>query len=252
MGNKPGPRKKPGERYPSGDLKPAVAPALFGRARDLGDPQLSSELARLCVNRELTETQAEAGFLIADICRCSDSEESAKECTDAASAATRGDPHATQKDRKAIDALLSEYPPKVREAVIELCVFNRAVDWKLRPEIRKVLDDVALLRSDALRQQAVSQSKSGRRTGARRTPPLDHTRSSRRLRAASNQTPEGTELRPDFDPDVEAFKKVIAVLRPDLDADGWARLIDEFVALRDREEFRQEKQCNDSVGRQQR
>ena len=177
---------------------------------------------------------------------------SAKECTDAASAATRGDPHATQKDRKAIDALLSEYPPKVREAVIELCVFNRAVDWKLRPEIRKVLDDVALLWSNAPRQQAVSQSMSARRSGARRTPPLDHARSSRRLRAASNQTPEGTELRPDFDPDVEAFKKVIAVLRPELDADGIARVIDEFIALRDREEFRQRKQCNDSVGRQQR
>jgi hypothetical protein len=161
---------------------------------------------------------ADAGFLIADVFRCSDSEDSAKECADTDSAATRGDPHATQKDRKALDALLSEYPPKVSEAVIELCVFNRAVDW-----------------------QAVSQSMSGRRTGARRTPPLDHARSSRRLRAASNQTPEGTELRPDFDPDVEALKKVIGVLRPDLDADGLARLVDEFVALRDREHFRQEK-----------
>ena len=184
---------------------------------------------------------ADAGFLIADVFRCSDSEDSAKECADTDSAATRGDPHATQKDRKALDALLSEYPPKVSEAVIELCVFNRAVDWQIRPEIRKMLDDVALLRSDALRQQAVSQSMSGRRTGARRTPPLDHARSSRRLRAASNQTPEGSELRPDFDPAVEALKKVIGVLRPDLDADGLARLVDEFVALRDREHFRQEK-----------
>jgi hypothetical protein len=66
MRNKPGPRKKPGERYPSGDLKPVVAPALWGRARDRVDPQLSSELARLCFNRELTETQAAAGFRIAD------------------------------------------------------------------------------------------------------------------------------------------------------------------------------------------
>jgi hypothetical protein len=82
---------------------------------------------------------------------------------------------------------------------------------------------------------------SGRRTGARRTPPLDDARSNRRLGAASNQTPEGTQLRPDFDPEVEAFKKLIAVLLPDLDADGSARVIDEFVALRDREEYRQEK-----------
>ena len=76
MQNKPGPRKKPGERYPSGDLKPAVAPALWGRARRGGDPQLSSELARLCFNRELTETQAAAGFRIADIYRNGNSADS--------------------------------------------------------------------------------------------------------------------------------------------------------------------------------
>jgi hypothetical protein len=58
MGQRPGPRKKPGERYPSGDLKPNIPPALWGRARDAGDPQLSSELARLCFHRELTESQA--------------------------------------------------------------------------------------------------------------------------------------------------------------------------------------------------
>jgi hypothetical protein len=76
MQNKPGPRKKPGERYPSGDLKRAVAPALWGRTRRGGDPQLSSELARLCFNRELTETQAAAGFRIADIYRNGNSADS--------------------------------------------------------------------------------------------------------------------------------------------------------------------------------
>jgi FixJ family two-component response regulator len=38
---------------------------------------------------------------------------------------------------------LSEYPLKMREAVIELCVFNRTVDWRLRSEIRHLLDHVA-------------------------------------------------------------------------------------------------------------
>jgi hypothetical protein len=242
MRRKPGPRKKLGERYPSGDLKPAIAPALWGRARDLGGPQLSSELARLCFHRELTETQAEAGFLIADIYRHGDSAESTKERGDATAAAKRGDSRAA-RDRKELDALLSEYPPKVSEAVIELCVSDRAVDWKLRPEIRHVLDHVALLWRDALRRQADGPSKLGRRSGGRL---------GRRPRAASNQTTEGTEVRFDFDPEVEAFKKVIAVLRPDLDAGGIAHLVDEFIALRDREEFRQEKTMQHGAKRQPR
>lgn len=133
MRNKPGPRKKPGERYLSGDLKPAIAPALWGRARDLGGAQLKAELGRLCFHRELTETQASAGFLIADIYRHSVSAESAMERGDATAAAKRG----------ALDALLSEYPAKVSQAVIELCVSNLAVDWKLRPQIRQLLDHVA-------------------------------------------------------------------------------------------------------------
>jgi hypothetical protein len=147
------------------------------------------------------------------------------------------------RDRKELDALLSEYPPKVSEAVIELCVSDRAVDWKLRPEIRHVLDHVALLWRDALRRQADGPSKLGRRSGGRL---------GRRPRAASNQTAAGTEVRFDFDPEVEAFKKVIAVLRPDLDAGGIAHLVDEFIALRDREEFRQEKTMQHGAKRQPR
>jgi hypothetical protein len=201
---------------------------------------LGSELGRLWQHREFTDTQAGAGFLIADIYRLSDSAESAKKRGDATAAAKRGGPNAAERDRKALDALLSEYPPKVSEAVIELCVFNRAVDWKLRPEIRQVLDDVVLLFSDALRQLPINELKSVQRSGSSPAP-----------RAVTNRTAEGTEVRPDFDPEVEAFKKVIAALRPDLDADGRARVIDEFVALRDREEFRQEK-MQDNVGRRQR
>jgi hypothetical protein len=54
---KPGPRKKLGERYPSGDLKPVIAPAFWERIRRSGDKQASSELVRLFFSRELTETQ---------------------------------------------------------------------------------------------------------------------------------------------------------------------------------------------------
>jgi hypothetical protein len=249
MGKKPGPRKKPGERYPSGDLKPIIAPALWGRARDHGGPQLSSELTRLRLHRELTEAQAAAGFVIADIYNRSDSAEAAKEGGDAPAVDIAGNPHPAQTDRKALDALLLEYPPKVRKAVIELCVFNRAVDWKLRPEIRQVLGDVALLWKDALRRQAASQSKLARGSGAPWT--SDRTRASRRIRPGSSQISDAVELGPDFDPNVEAFRKMIAVLQPALDAAGRDRVVNNFVALRDREEFRQEKAMQDTEGRRQ-
>jgi hypothetical protein len=142
MRNKSGPRKKPGERYPSGDLKPLIAPALWGRARRGGDPQLSSELGRLCFHRELTETQAAAGFCIADIYRSGDSADSVDDRRGVTAASEPINPRAVP-DRIALDRLLSEYPPKVREGVIELCVFNRTVDWRLRSEIRQLLDHVA-------------------------------------------------------------------------------------------------------------
>ncbi len=229
MRRKPGPRKKPGERYPSGDLKPVIAPALWGRIRDLSrDKKPCSEVGRLCFHRELTDTQAAAAFVIADIYRSGDSEDSAKERRDGTTAATEGDPHGSQRDRKALDDLLSEYPPKLREAVIELCVLNRNVDWKLRPQIRQLLDHVALWRWPGTRRR---QADGGSKLARRSIP--------RRRRAASIQAPEGTEPRPDLD--VEAVDKLIAALRPDLDADGKACLIDHFVALRDREKFRQEK-----------
>jgi hypothetical protein len=97
------------------------------------------------VHGELTEAQASTGFLVANIYRHGDSAESAKERGDATAAAKPTGRKSLQKKRKALDALLSEYPPKISEAVVELCVFNRVVDWKLRREIRQVLDRVALL-----------------------------------------------------------------------------------------------------------
>ena len=128
MRNKPGPRKKPGERYPSGDLKPVIAPGFWGRARDGADPQLSSELARLCFNRELTETQAAAGFRIADIFRSGDSAGNSPDDRRDITAASEPLNLRAAPARIALDRLLSEYPPKVREAVIGLCVFNRTVE----------------------------------------------------------------------------------------------------------------------------
>jgi hypothetical protein len=224
---KPGPRKKPGERYPSGDLKPIIAPALWGRIRNFTrDRRLSSEVGRLWLHRELTDTQAAAGFLVADIYRHSDSSECAKERTAAATSAAGGEPLGAKGAKKALDDLLLEYPPKLREAVMDLCVLDRTLDWRFRDDIREVLDDIALLQlwSDPARPQdnGISKLVRGKPPGRRHQHKDD-------------------EPRPDIDPDVEAIKKVFAVFEPDMDASTKARLIDDFLALRDREEFRQEK-----------
>ena len=72
--------------------------------------------------RELTETQAAAGFCIADIYRSGDSEDSLDDRRGVAAASEPINPR-TAPDRIVLDRLLSEYPPKVREAAIELCVF---------------------------------------------------------------------------------------------------------------------------------
>lgn len=86
------------------------------------------------------------------------------------------------------------------------------------------------------------------KSARRSIPPLDRAHTRRRRGEAGIQASEGTEPRPDCDPDVEAVNKLIAVLWPDLDAVGKASLIDHFVALRDREKFRQEKALTDRSG----
>jgi hypothetical protein len=128
----------------------------------------------------------------------------------------------------------------LRQAVIELCVFDQAVDRTLYPEIGRLLARVSALWPEE--RQAADGSKLPRRSILGEAL---HRLLARRRRAANIQTPESTGPRSDFDTDaadIEAVKKVIAELRPDLDADATARLIDEWVTLRDREVFRQEKE----------
>ena len=251
---KRGPRKKPGERYPSGDLKPAITPAAWGRIqqspRAFG-PLLASELGRKCLHRELTKDEAEAGFYIGCIYRLSHpsaleemhevhlewlaeiQEFQAKLLVSADEA---------QAQWRAIggpDGLLSEFPRDVGKAVIELCAFNRVVNSMLYRDIRRVLDRGRLLLRDAPRRQGDDGPKLAQHSKPPRAPVLDRARMGRRRGETSVQV--DAEQRPDLDADVEATKKVIAKLSPDLDADGVARLIDIYVAFRNREEFRQEK-----------
>ncbi len=234
MRRKPGPRRKTGERYPSGDLKPVIAPALWGRIRDyIRDPWGSSELGRLCLHGELTYTQAAAGWLIAETYRSGDSENGGKERMDATIAAVGGDPHVFQGDRKALDGLLSEYPAKLREAVIELCVLDRTVDWALRPQIRQLLDDVAMWRWGDTQCRQVDGGRKRARRSIRPRMPLSDRAHARGRQAARIQAPDDAEPRPDCDLSVAALLEILAELQPDLDADGKAQIIDLFVALRE-------------------
>jgi hypothetical protein len=138
---------------------------------------------------------------------------------------------------------LSEFPSDVRKAVIELCAFNRVVNSALYGDVRQVLNRGLLLLHDAQRRQGEDGPMLAHHSKPPRAAVLDRARMSRRRRGTSVQAPKqaDAELRSDLHADVEAIKKLIATLSPDLDADGVARLIDIYVPFRDREEFRQEK-----------
>lgn len=63
---------KAGERYPGGQLKPEIAPALLVRIRTAvergyADPRLGSQVGRLLFHRELSPIEATAAFRIGEI-----------------------------------------------------------------------------------------------------------------------------------------------------------------------------------------
>src|SRR5215831_16860030 len=75
MRNRPGPKKKAGERYPSGGLKPVLPPAVWGRILNHGGPAFgrlwntNAQLIRLSLHGELSDAQTEAGMGIAQVYR---------------------------------------------------------------------------------------------------------------------------------------------------------------------------------------
>lgn len=70
-----GRKRKPGARYPNGDLKPQgepIVPAVWGRmrseaAKTFDNPRLVSEVGRLSFHREITDQQAATAFRISEI-----------------------------------------------------------------------------------------------------------------------------------------------------------------------------------------
>ena len=251
MGKGGRPRKN-GERYPSGKLKQVegMAPALWGRikanaAKFFGDPRFGSELGCLSASGELTNAQVATGYRIGDIYRrwhrlkrlrdnpkspsyeqgfggSSDlaEERMSAEQLEAFEASIR----AAETAWRSVDAELSQLPRNIRQAILDLCVYETAVNSMLLRDIGRALDHVALRWGPDWGRQG----KGGPRP-------------SLAVVAAKSELPRIAPRRPRVDHSLAALQALAHTLRPDLDGAGLAKVSEVFIALRDREQFRQTK-----------
>jgi len=238
MANKRGRKRKPGERYPSGDLKPATAPALWARIRGvLGefDPIARTELTRLSFADVLSAAQTQAGFYIGDIYRQYFSQKD-----------RQSTPHRRKCFQKIESRLYSRQPllfiakdfrveewrnienevealpQTLRGAVLDLCLFNEPINPVIYRELRVFLDRIArICGKDWARYQPRE---------LRFPKPVRSTK----VTIKSN----------DEDVDVTVFEKILLRLRPDLNAKEVSDVRDMLLAIRDREDFRQAKLAN--------
>jgi hypothetical protein len=247
--------RKPGERYPSGDLKPkgeAIAPAVWARikadaVRITKDERLGTELGRLSFHGELTNAQTAAGFRVAEIYRryhrlkrlrdtaksptfqggSSGSADLAEERMDAEHLEAHEDSiRAAEADWKRLQEELPLYLREIPDALIELCVFDRPLSPVLLPDIRIALDRLATAFGDQWRRQ-------GR--GSKGTRPL--------LRKAATAGPDRSAIfapRGGPDPNVQAVEAIARKLR--LDETGVAAVRETFMALVARARYRRRSQ----------
>jgi hypothetical protein len=234
MGHWPGRKRKVGERYPSGRLKPqtrAIAPALWGRIRDFADdPMVNSELGRLSFSGELTDTQAAAGFELGGLYRChhNQSSQTADHEPNYQDGSSRPGVRIVRKPRNSSDAALKaeetawraiEYELEaasrhLRSAIIDLCVENKAINPILYAEVRRFLDRTT---------QALEQywSCHGKVELTVQMPP-------RRPSAAESTLPKADEFSEETI--FTAFEQTMSQLRPDLNPEAVAKLAAMFLA----------------------
>jgi hypothetical protein len=251
-----------GERKASGDLKKApaepLAPAIMARARAaiakiFGDAQHGSELGRLMFAGELTQTQGSAGFRIGEIYRRyhrhkhlrdapkSPNYESGFGSSDlaeermSAEQLERFEAEVTQATDawKVIDKALAQVPRNVRQAVLDVCVFDTSVNPALYPSLRAVLNDAAR-----------AHGKHGEYA-----PKRHDANSLRRLLTVHSRGPTDgadhmapTEVpRRKIDSATHAFVVVIRKLCPHLDQMGLDQAQEVFTAVRDRTDFERKR-----------
>jgi hypothetical protein len=207
MGNKRGRKRKSGERYPSGDLKPPVPPAAWGRIRDLGNPIFRTELGRLSFHRMLSDVQTHAGFYIGDIYRHFGGQENPRKTPAGRKSSEKIDRRLNSRqpllfsakdmraeDWRTIENEVDALPKTLRTAVLDLCVFDRAINSRIYPELRDFLDRIArICAAHWARYQAPKMTFPKRR---------------RRTEAAAKPSED--------DADGAVVEEILSTLRPDL------------------------------------
>lgn len=260
-----GRNREAGERYPSGDLKRApaepLAPAIMARARAaiakiFGDAQHGSVLGGLVFAGELTSTQGEAGFRIGEIYRRYHRMKHLREApksanweqgfgsSDLAEERMSGEQLAKFEDDvrsateawQTIDEALAVIPRNARQAVIDVCVFDTAVNSAMYPALRAVLNDAAKASGNRGNKKPMKTDANSLRRLL-----VVHSRQAKPTEGAPGAMGPTEAPRRRIDSATHAFEAVVKRLRPDLDQMGVDQAKEIFTAVRDREEFNRRK-----------
>jgi hypothetical protein len=255
MGSKGGRSRKPGARYPSGHHRPpgqeSGSPTEWARiraevAKAAKDTRLASEAGRLNFHGEITNAETATAFKIGEVYhryhRLKQLRESAKSANfeggmgsaDLAEERMTFDQleeheraiRSAEEAWKKIDDRLADVPRALRQAVLDVCVYDQPTNPMLYPDLRWFLGEMSK------RWTPGWKAKDSARSGRGAT-----TRHGADIVEAMPSKP--TVRRPDTA--LGPLRAVVHRLRPDLDQMGIDLVVDTFVALRARQEFRDKK-----------
>lgn len=250
MGRRAGRSRKPGPRQPDGRLRPqrneGIPPALLGRVKNwvaklMGDAKWASRVGELSWVGELTNAQTASAFRIGEVYRRYHRFRGERAAAKSASlehgfgsaelafermsedeiegfeAAER----AAKAAWEAIDAELATVPRNVRQAVLDVCVFDTCINPMLYHDLRLFLDHMT-------KHWGEDWKRAGRgRNVAFRSLPKPKL-------VSQNATPKrGPMVR--WDAIAPAYEATLKILRPDLDHEGLKKASETFLALADRQ-----------------
>jgi hypothetical protein len=256
MGKLGGRPRKWGDRYPSGRIHESkgqdLTPAVLGRIKNffvkIANDERAGDLPGLLLyDNKINNTQSAAAYKIGDIYRKyhrlkalrdfakspsfergfgnSDLDEermSYEQLSD-----LDADIRKAEEAWRKVDEFLDPYKNahmtrRLRQSVIDLCVFETMPDPGYLPQIRRVLDQLSLRWAQGWREAKRRDIKI-----IREAPKRDN------IEAVSQQR---------RDTITEPLQRVISALRPDLDGTGLKQAVEVFHALRARAEFRRGKE----------
>lgn len=257
MGSQGGRPRGTGERYPSGDLKPKrpggepISPALWQRMKAqwtkiFNDAGHGSEVGRLSFDGELTNAQTAAAFRIGEIYRKyhrfkqlrdtakspsyqqgfgGSSDLAEERMTAEQLAAFEGNIRKAEADWAKVDGALAaaHIPRPLRQAIIDICVFDTPTNPLFYPAIRYFLDQMVLRWAERFDDIDKRINMNGRRMGIPNRPVIE------RVVPAKPKRPDTI---------TPTFEAVVRKLRPDLDDKGIRLATETFTAMRDRAVYR--------------